>query len=1113
MHLSYGKLWTGKGFSRLGKGLSFLLLAAVLFAMTSLNLFAQSTAQISGAVHDQTGGMIPGAVVTVTSTDTGVVYTATSNGEGLYNFPALHVGHYKVEAKAPGFKTWAQSGLTLTVSQELKLDVSLQLGVADQVVEVTADAVQVDATSPTEQSTVEESTVEGLPLNGRNPASLVKSVAGVTDTTLNVSATDTSSNIKPADAVNPLEFAPAIHGARAGGVYFSLDGANNTDPYTIIGGPFPHPDATGEFSVVTGTYGARYESAPGGAINVVSRSGTNKFHGTAFEFLRNGFFNARTPMDPNADVLKRNQFGFALGGPVLHDKLFFFTSYQATPTHNNLTSTGYFPTAANREGTFYNASTQTSFTLPTSVDLATYGLGTGTYQPMKSATSGAMKQLLKLIPTPTAETGKMSFDSPQVSNDQQGLLKLEYNRGAHQAFARYFYDRYTLAPQGMTSQAMLAAIHQGYVMPYTNLAAGDTYTHGNLIFDTRAAYVFIQVKQPTAPQVMSYSDLGITNLSGYGDDPGLTNLQGNGEFLFNEGAPMYIPRKGYELSENVFWTKGKHQVSFGGSYRRVNINETGYAFRGPLAMYYGVTLATLGAVGAAPAANGDADPVADLVMGAPYVWVQSDGFFTNVSGNLIGMYAEDNYHVSDKLSVTAGVRWDPYLAYSSKGNRGINCFSTSLQQSSVFPNAPAGMLFAGDSGCPASGMPSSLLQIQPRVGLAYQFGGKQKTAIRLGYGLYDMQFPLKTYVGVAYSSPWVRLVEKVGSFQSIDNIYGGSNPFADGFNGPSYTPSKDVTFNSGMNLSVFSQDFKQGYVQQWSLSVQKELGSKDSLDVAYIGTTGTHLTLGQDINTPVYENDPLTGAAPSTSNEYDRRPYYGYQNIAVEKSNATSAYQGLDVTLRHRSHGFQLTPAFTWSKSIDDLSQPPQAGTINVLTNDHHFRRGLSDFDQKYDFRVTGSWTSPALKESSLLVRQVAAAWTVSGMLTSDSGQPFSVTDGADNSMTGESLDLADRVAGVAVWKNGKLNSAAFTANAKGTFGNSGRNSFRSPSNNDIDVALAKDFKIFGSLASTFRAESFNLLNHANYLPPSSVYGSSSFGEHTSARAGRVLQFSLKMAF
>jgi len=1083
-----------------------LLVLLLGFTMLSTRMFAQSTAQISGAVHDQTNGLIPGAQVTVTNTDTGTVQTATANGEGLYAFPALHVGHYRLEAKAPGFKKYVQAGLVLTVSQELKLDIQLVLGVAEQVIEVTADAAQVDATSPTEQSTVEESMVQGLPLNGRNPASLVKSVAGVTDTTLNVSETDTNSNIKPADAVNPLEFAPAIHGARAGGVYFSLDGANNTDPYTIIGGPFPHPDATGEFSVVTGTYGARYESAPGGAINVVTRSGTNRLHGSVFEFLRNGYFNARTPLDPNPDVLKRNQFGFALGGPILQNKLFFFGSYQATPTHDNQTSTGYFPTAANREGTFYNASTGKTFTMPNSINLAAYGLGTGTYSPMQSATSGAMKHLLAIVPTATAENGAMAFDSPQNSNDQQGLLKLEYNRGSHQIFARYMYDRYTLAPQGMTSQAMLAAIHQGYVMPFTNLAAGDTHTRGNLIFETRAAYILAQVKQPMAPEVMSYSALGITNLSGYGADPGLTNMQGNGEFLFNEGAPMYIPRKGLEFSENVFWTKGKNQISFGGSYRRISINETGYAFRGPLAMYYGVSIATLGGYGAIPGASGDVDPVADFVMGAPFVFVQSDGFFTNVSGNLWGIYGEDNYRVNDKLTVTAGLRWDPYLAYKSKNNRGINCFDTSLSTSAVYPNAPAGMLFAGDKGCSASGMTSSLLQLQPRLGLAYQFGGKHKTALRLGYGLYDMQFPLKTYVGVAYSSPWVRMVEKIGALQSLDNIYGGNNPFAAGFNGPSYVPSKDVTFASGMNVSTFSQNFKQGYMQQWSFSAQHELSAKDSIDIAYIGTTGTHLTIGDDINAPVY------GLGATTSNESARRPYQGYQTIAVEESNGTSAYQGVDVTLRHRSHNFQLTPAFTWSKSIDDLSEPPQAGTVNNPTTNHHFRRGLSTFDQKYDFRVTGSWSSPELKQKSRAVREVAGAWTVSGLITLDSGQPFSVTASADNSMSGESLDLADRVPGKPVWVNGVLNPAAFTVNAVGTFGDSGRNAFRSPSNDDVDAALAKDFQIIGRLNTTFRAETFNLFNHANFLPPNSAYGSTGFGEHTTARSGRIMQFSLKIS-
>jgi hypothetical protein len=347
---------------------------------------------------------------------------------------------------------------------------------------------------------------------------------------------------------------------------------------------------------------------------------------------------------------------------------------------------------------------------------------------------------------------------------------------------------------------------------------------------------------------------------------------------------------------------------------------------------------------------------------------------------------------------------------------------------------------------------------------------------------------------------------------------GTTNPFASGFQTGNYNPPSSATFLPGLAVSAFSQNFKPGYVQQWSLSVQREITSMDSIDVAYVGATGIHLTIGESANTAVYDNSQ--SIAQNLNTIAARMPDTNFGNVGILNSDATSSYNGLDATWRHRSRSFTFTSAFSWSKAIDDDSQPVDAGTVNVPTlNDHNFRRGLSDYDQNLTFRTTATWNSPTFADKNTALRTVIGSWALAGLLVLDAGQPFSVSDGSDFSATGLGLDLANRVPGVPTYVHGMLNLNAFTDNAPNTYGNSGRNSLRGPSNKDVDIAASKDFPVWERVHLTFRTEAFNLLNHPNYLPPNSGYGDPgtpaaiSFGQYATARDPRVLQFSMKFSF
>ena len=485
-------------------------IAMCLSCFTSTPTLGQSaTGEVRGVVHDPSGALIPGANVTATQVETGVTTALTSSDSGAVDFVALAVGGYTLTVEAPGFQTYRQTGIVLTVGQHLTLDLKLKVGSAVSSVEVSAAAASVDTTSPTEQSIVDEAVVTNLPLNGRNPATLQYSVAGVTDSTLNISPS-TGNQVKEPESASPQQTAPSVHGARPGGTYFSLDGANNTDPLSVIGGPFPNPDATSEFSVVTGTYGAQYVSAPGGAINIVSRSGTNNIHGTVFEFIRNGYFNARNALSTQPDILKRNQFGFAVGGPVIKNKLFFFGTYQATPVHNSNTLTAFLPTAEQRAGNFG------TFTVPVSPSAA---------------------KMFKYLPLGDPNNnGYLSFQQPELNNDQQGLAKLDYDFGNHRIFARAFYDRYTDQGSGPTASAGVLAEHQPLNQPWESYVIGDTWTKKDWILQSLASYTRALATDTESTNPFTYSNLGIDNLSGETSNPGFAFLLISSGFTFNPGT-------------------------------------------------------------------------------------------------------------------------------------------------------------------------------------------------------------------------------------------------------------------------------------------------------------------------------------------------------------------------------------------------------------------------------------------------------------------------------------------------------------------------------------------------------------------------------------------------
>jgi hypothetical protein len=1106
---------TGGGYARRRKALRILLSLLLILGIPFGGSVAHSqvtTAAVNGLVKDSSGALVPGADILATQTATNYTAQTTTGDNGEFSLPILPVGPYTIRVSRAGFESFEQSGILLQVGQARTLQIALKVGAGTETVTVTSELPAVDSSSNTIQAVVGEKVVTGLPLNGRNPADLLYTIPGVTNAVLN--GAGTQSTVKEADATPPNESAPTVSGVRPGGTYFSLDGASNVDPWNVIGGPFPNPDATQEFGVVTGTYGARYVSAPGGAVNIITKSGTNAFHGTVFEFLRNGDVNARNYFQTTPDILKRNQYGFAAGGPILKNKLFIFGSLQATPVTDSAPLVTTTPTAAERSGQFISAINGETVTIP-------------------GPPSTVTQNLFKYIPLPGSD-GFYRTTLPADNNDFQWVLRGDYTIGSHRIFGRFFEDRYTTPTVPLTNNDILTQ-SGGSNHSWDSLAFGDTWASksGNWISEARLSYLKVPVTNDAVPgnEALSYTALGATGFTA-GVIPGLGITVANG--VYASPSQTEFPRHSWNFNEDVIHTTGRHQLSFGTDLQWLTFSESNLAGQNGVAIFAGL----YSLIVAGPLTD---NTNADLYAGHPLIFIQGDGFFTASHGHTLGFYGEDKYKASDRLTLTAGLRWDPYLPYTLQAGH-VNCWNPG-QQSSVFVNAPLGVIYPGDPGCSGGGTSSKFPIIQPRVGFAYQLDDKGATAVRGGYGLYSQQFQIQSFLGFS-SFPWVRQYQLVNPFQSIDNIWGSngqSDPFVDGFTNASYMPPHDVSYEQaesiGLKLGAIGKDFRPAYVHQYSLSLQHAFTSADSVELAYVGTLGVNISQSYDVNAPIYIPGTSTGAAgscgslsgtnlppvgqpcSSTSNENARRPYgaSGLTQINEMHSNSTSNYNGLNVTYHHqRRGGLDFTSAFNWSKCIDEGSQP--AGTNAPTANDDNptIRRGRCDFDQNLTFRNIGVWSTPKLENAERLVRAIAGSWSLSGIFTWDAGQPFSVTSTLDNSYTNIGLDLADSVPNVPRYVNGKLNAAAFTVNAAGTYGNSGRNSLRSPGYVDVDTGIMKFFPVYKDRVSgVFRTEAFNLFNHPSFFPPNASLpvNTTTFGVSTAARAPRILQFSVKLMF
>lgn len=1045
---------------------------------------ADPTGTITGSVSDPSGAALAGAKMIATDIQTGLVRNTTSAADGGYVFPLLPVGSYNVRVEAPGFQRYEQQGIEVKTDQSATVPIKLTIGSASQAITVQANAEMVQTQSGALSQVISRQNIVELPLNGRNAAALVLLTPGTADTT--------SGNFGScSDAVQSVSYpgaqAVSANGARTDMVNYNLDGGSNEDPYTNVNNPFPNPDALEEFSVQTNSYSAEYGRGSGAIVNVVTKSGTNDFHGSAFDFLRNGDLNARNFFAPAPDQLKRNQFGGSFGGPILRNKLFFFGSYQGTQSRNiTEANSATVPTAAQRNGDFSSISRQL-------VDPFSGAPYPNNQIPTASFAPASVK-ILGLLPEATSPNGVVYYNLPDNEHENQFLTRADYDMSSkNRVYGRYFYSRYGKDPV-VGSQNLLTS-NRGFDLFDQGAAASDTYTFtpkllNSLIFSYNRNNGTIESGAP-----FSWTSLGIPVSS---TTPPELALSVSGYFSISSGHPTKVNRNDYHVSDSLHWVIGSHELAFGGDYLKENVDLIN-TYRQNAQYTFSTT-------------NYSGNALSDFVLGYARKFVQGGGEYAQRRAKLGSLFIQDNYRATRNLVLNLGLRWDPFVPYSDTLGR-TECFLPG-RQSQKFTNAPTGYLFAGDPGCPAGGFQSSWKLLGPRVGFAYNVGGRGKTTIRGGWGMFYQPPFVEAFNNFVDSPPWSPQYQFIGT-PFVNPYQGAANPFPAQY--APLVPPRDVAFANPLSLAVsYQPNWHPATVMNWNLTVEHELATDVLLRVGYVASNGTHLAYNTDVNAPLPSSDA------TADNEQARRPYQQFQQITQDSSNANSSYNSLQVQVDKRfSHGVTVSANYTWSRSIDDVSYQTDLCGINVI-NPYNVRayRGVSDFNVPHRFVLNYLWQLPSPKQG--ISKAVLGGWQTSAIINWQSGFPLNVTSGGDYSYSLPEVgnDQA-QVLSTPHYMQGSINdrlaqwftTSAFGAPQPNSFGNAGRNILIGPGTFNIDFAAHRVFALTERMNLQFRAEFFNLLNHAQFNKPDTGLADSTFGQITTARDPRIIQGALKLIF
>ena len=1077
------------------------VLALLIFSAASASA-QQISAVVRGTVTDPSGAAVTNAEVTAVQRETGFTRTVTSDQQGAYLLVELPVGHYKLFAEAKGFRKFVQEGISLDVNQNATVAIHLAVGIPTQEVRVQANAPLVETSVTSLGKTVQEREILGLPLNERHFTQLGLLQPGVVPLTQGLK--DAGGSLRNGQAY-------AVNGQRPESNNFLIDGANNfngVDAGFVIEPPV---DAISEFRILTNTANAEFGHSAGSTTNIVTRSGTNEFHGSAWEFLRNDAFDASNAVSRTFEPLKRNQFGGVFGGPVRKEKTFFFGYYEGIRNRRGESTLTAVPTALERNGDFSQSGG------PLINEFAGVEFP-GDKLPFINPISQA---LLAFYPLPNAPgIGPNAYIASQTeadTTDQFGLRVDHYLTARDVLNFRYIFTQTNATFPLSTAGANVPGFPVGENQRSQNFVAQETHTFSPVVVGVarfsflRNKFLFDEHLNHTTP-----SSLGFQYQPSLDAAIGPPFVQVAG--FASIGDPITGPRNTYEnafdVTGSLTWVHGRHEFKFGGGYEHDQIN-----------VLQGIATNGFFVFSNFPVSNS----FASFEFGQPVFFLQGGGDFSRgLRGNNLNAYAQDTFKLKPRLTLNAGLRYELPFPYTEIHNR-QNLFEPGVQ-SQVFPTAPAGLVYPGDPGVPAGLIQTKKTAFAPRVGLAWDVQGNAKWLATAAYGIFYEPYytgqggPLQTPIS---APPYLQTPQI--SLPNFSDPYNGGNPF----NG---------TFAQPMTLLTLDKNLSLPYAQDWNLNIERAFGSNWLLQAGYVGTKGTKLPR-------FVEGNPTTFPVGSTAdNTLQRRLYSGctlaqpvpcnFSSVGLIAGIANSNYHALQVSLKKRfSQQFSFLASYTLSKTLDDVSSfnitgsaaQSTAGENDLAQNpfDLGAERGRSIFDARHRFVLSYEWNVPFWRQPENWYQSILGNWQLNGITTFMSGTPFTVYDSRDVSLQGGAPEISgfssDRPNLIGDPNSGPrttaewFNTSAFQQlqpnGQPQRFGNEGRNIVEGPGFTQWDVAAIKNFRIRESKTLQFRAEFFNIFNQTNYRLPNNDINSPNFGKIQGALDPRLIQLALKFLF
>ncbi len=1205
--------------------------AVAVFAVVILSVafaLASITGSISGVVNDPSGAVVSGATVVATNTQTAVKSTVTTDAKGFYNLATLAVGTYDLEISKPGFKTYRQTGLVIDANSALRADVTLRVGGIHETVEVSTEAAQVETQSTQMGEVISGEKMTSVPLNGRSYIDLLALQPGVSpyqctssncnDTTQGIGSDET---MVSGDQTNGTQ---SVNGGRLGSNGFMVNGADAQEGVHNGAAILPNLDSISEFRIITNNFNAEYGNFSGGQVNVVTKSGTNAFHGDVFEFLRNTDFDASQYYVGRGDFIQ-NQFGGVFGGPVIKDKAFFFGDYQGNRQILGQPQNYPVPSGPDRTGDLNDLFSQAAAAAggPVgSVDgpnwanilstelgepMGTVFVGEPYYAPGCASTgsnpcvfpggvipmtawSPVAQDTLQYIPQATTSPGSPPFYATSAYNqrlrDDKFGIRLDTNAHFGSLFGYYFFDQFAVTQpyaQGITVPGFDSEVEGRAEMINLGLT---TTINNSTVNDVRLVYLRDRYFGgiPVGGTNIPLTTLGFTAPAGTGSSfnggiaPINPLLEGVPSFAFNNyefGLPQDALREfnnTYQLIDNFTKIVGTHTIQFGGDFHYDQINERNYDDANGAYVFSGEETGV---------------DFADYLIGAPQSFTQASQQLLDSRDKYFGVYAQDSWRARPTLTINYGLRYEIMTPWYDTQNK----LETVIpgEQSQVFPTAPQGLVVPLDPGVPRTLAPIQYHNFAPRIGFAFAptntegflgklFGGPGRTSIRAGYGIFYSAIEDATGFVEVGDSPY-------GLYYSAESTL-LATPFVARGNGtietqkfpftfpPSNSSPKnpDTTFNWAQATPLSGSDYlyphdKIPQVQQFEFSLQRQLGSATVLTASYIGSLGRHLLTFEESNpsnqalclflsnpanlapnSPTCgpgNEDPGPGSPILLANGVSAPGYPGVTSFATTRlitglsslttdnfiSNpymitaVSSSFNSLQVSVKHTEKYANFLVAYTYEKSIDNGSTSFDA--TNPL--DPRQDRALSVFDVPQDLTVSYTVQMPFDKLTGGAAKRLTDGWALSGIMIFAKGEPIQLSETDDNSLSGTFADTIDIPSynpgnGPLFINKNPRNSAGepyfnpnyFTTEPLGQVGNAMRRYFVGPGINNFDMALLKDTKITEGVQAQFRAEAFNIFNHAQFNNPSGNVDNSfvgGFGYVTSARPARIMQLALKLLF